>query len=809
MMKSKVFSGLLFIIIPGIIIGQNLLKGEIHISDSIYVGELVEIYEKDLGFIVSSTLGGTFEIMLDKKIVDLIFITNSYPVFEKRINLSEEPFVKIEFQSRIQNLTEVIINSEKREKFGLSRLKDYRGTFIYAGKKNEVINIQQSMANLATSNSRQVFSQVAGLNIYQNDDAGLQLHIGGRGLDPNRTSNFNTRQNGYDISADVLGYPESYYTPPAEALSKIEVLRGAASLQYGTQFGGLVNFVFQKANPEKAFTLKIRNTIGSNNLFTNFTSTNGTIGKLDYLAFFNLKKGDGFRENSKFNSSNFFLNVGYTFNAKTKISSEITYLNYLAQQGGGLTDSMFSDNPFQSNRSRNWFELDWLLYSMKLKHSFSKNSNVSFNFFGLNASRNSIGFRSNRVSQEDPNQERDLIKGDFNNFGAEGRWVKNYLISKKKSILLIGSKYYRSFNTSLQGPGSSDTDADFSLKNDLFPFYSFQSTYEYPNENIALFSENIFYVTDRLSITPGIRLEYIKTQSDGFYKKINRDAAGNVIFDSTVLENDIRKRTFILTGLGSSYKISKYLESYLNISQNFRSVTFADISIFNPAYTINPLITDEKGYTADIGLRGVLKEFLSYDVSLFNLKYNNRIGFIQRVLPDGNVKSERGNVGDAQIYGFESLIDFNLKSLLSRFNGGFILNYFVNYSYIDSEYIRSEEAGVKGKKVEFVPNKNLKTGLKFGYKNLLMNLQYSYLSEQFTDSSNAINGNLSGLIGIIPSYSVMDFSTSYLLNNIRIETGINNLLNTKYFNRRATGYPGPGIIPSAPRTYYLTLQYKL
>ena len=28
---------------------------------------------------------------------------------------------------------------------------------------------------------------------------GLQLNIGGRGLDPNRTSNFNTRQNGYDI----------------------------------------------------------------------------------------------------------------------------------------------------------------------------------------------------------------------------------------------------------------------------------------------------------------------------------------------------------------------------------------------------------------------------------------------------------------------------------------------------------------------------------------------------------------------------------------------------------------------------------
>jgi hypothetical protein len=65
-------------------------------------------------------------------------------------------------------------------------------------------------ANKATNNARQIFAQVVG-QPSTSSDGGLQLSIGGRGLDPNRTSNFNTRQNGYDISADVLGYPESYY----------------------------------------------------------------------------------------------------------------------------------------------------------------------------------------------------------------------------------------------------------------------------------------------------------------------------------------------------------------------------------------------------------------------------------------------------------------------------------------------------------------------------------------------------------------------------------------------------------------------
>ena len=126
---------------------------------------------------------------------------------------------------------------------------------------------------------------------------------------------------------------------------------------------------------------------------------------------------------------------------------------------------------------------------------------------------------------------------------------------------------------------------------------------------------------------------------------------------------------------------------------------------------------------------------------------------------------------------------------------------------INSKYLESEEIGIESKSVEFVPDHNLKTGIKYGFKNLSINFQYLYMSSQFTDSSNAINGNLSGVIGEIPSYRIADLSFSYNAKKISYEFGVNNLLNEKYFTRRATGYPGPGIIPSSPRNYYLTLEY--
>ena len=98
------------------------------------------------------------------------------------------------------------------------------------------------------------------------------------------------------------------------------------------------------------------------------------------------------------------------------------------------------------------------------------------------------------------------------------------------------------------------------------------------------------------------------------------------------------------------------------------------------------------------------------------------------------------------MYGLESLIDFNLNKLFIKDND-YSFNYFINTSIIDSKYTVSEENGVEGKKVEFVPNLNFKTGLKFGYKNFLSNFQYTYLSQQFTDATNAVEGNLSGVIG--------------------------------------------------------------
>jgi len=713
--------------------------------------------------------------------------------------------LNIVLQPNVETLNEVTV-TDVQSGFGFSRMRPVENMGIYEGKKTEVIIPDQLVTNAATNNARQIFSRVAGLNIWENDGAGIQLSVGGRGLDPNRTSNFNVRQNGYDISADALGYPESYYTPPAEALGKIEIVRGAASLQYGTQFGGMINFRMKTPVTDKKFELTERQSVGSFGFYNAFTSASGTVNKVSYYGFFQYKRGNGWRANSKFDNYTGYAHIGYSVSKKTKLGIDLTHMNYLAQQPGGLSDDMFRQNPRQTNRERNWFNVSWNMAALHIDHKFSSSTEFNARVFGLSAYRHSLGFRPNRVATIDDESERDLIKGDFENWGTELRLLKRYAISNIKFVMLIGGRYYHGINHSAQGLGSTGREANFNFENpDQFTTYDFR----FPNRNVSAFLENILYLSDKFSITPGVRFEYIRTTSNGYYGTIIRDLAGNVLDITRTNETRVNGRHFVIAGVGITYKPNTTVDIYANISQNYRSITFSDMRIANPSSVIDPNLHDEKGYSLDLGIRSDQISLITYDLSIFYLNYNNRIGEVQFYDEFNRVLRRRGNIGQAVVQGIEAYAEADIAGLIHPEQQRWSVVIFNNIGLITSQYKKSEIAGVEGKQVEFVPTVNLKSGLRLGYKAIKVSFQYTYLSDQYSDATNATDGGVSAIVGTIPAYHILDISASYTYKRFRLEGSVNNLTDQMYFTRRATGYPGPGILPSDGRGFYLTLQAKI
>lgn len=697
--------------------------------------------------------------------------------------------------------------------FGITRLKDVDGAGIYAGKKSEVIIIKDLNANTATNNSRQLYSKVAGLNIYENDGgAGIQLAIGGRGLDPNRVSNFNTRQNGYDISADALGYPESYYTPVADMTERIEIVRGASSLQYGTQFGGIINFRLNHGPDTTKFQILERLSTGSWDFFNTTTSIGGTIDKLNYYAFFQHKSGSGWRANSRFNDNTAYTSEIWHASDKLSLTFEYTHEDYIEKQPGGLPDQFFEQDPRQSTKSRNWFKVNWNLGAVLLDYAISSRLQLNSRLFGLSATRDALGI-INTVT--DPGGPRQYRTDKFTNWGDETRLLYTYNTkTDHPSVLLGGVRYYHG-NTNRQigngNTGSNGAPSDFQFSKTTLLDSLTYSHYTFPNHNLALFAENIFRINPKLSIIPGLRYENIVTKSDGFYNDVRTNQVLDVLGSTHVDEHRVSNRSFLIAGLGLSYIASPDFQWYANFSQNYRGINFNDMSIVNPNYHIDPNLQDEKGYSVDLGVRGRHSDILNYDVSLFMINYNNRIGKVLRHdTSSPNIYRLTTNVSQSRNWGVESFAELDVWKLIAGPQSRTKLSIFSNLSWIDSRYVNSKEPAYSNKKVEFVPDIIWRSGITFRKGRLSATAQYSYTGRQFTDATNSTQPANNGIIGIIPAYYVMDLTADFRLNHIFSLSGtVNNLSDNHYFTRRADSYPGPGIIPADGRAGYVTLQVKL
>ena len=703
----------------------------------------------------------------------------------------------------IENVLEdVQVDGRRVEDFAASRLESVENFGVYDGRKSEVILLKEMVANTATNNARQVYSRITGLNIWESDQTGLQLGIGGRGLSPNRTSNFNVRQNGYDISADALGYPESYYTPAVEALERIEIVRGAASLQYGTQFGGMLNFRFRRGIEDAKIRVTSRQSAGSWGFFGSFNSIEGKVGNMRYYTYYQYKKGDGYRPNSGFASHNFYTSLDYTFSEKLSASLELTKMSYLTQQAGGLTDRQFEENPRRSFRDRNWFNVDWNLAALTFTYKFSDQLQLNTRNFALLASRQSVG-NLERINVADFGEERTLISGEFRNVGNETRLLRWYRTGKEVHTFLVGTRLYHGTTTAQQGWGSRGSDADFRYLN---PTDLEDSDYVFPNRNYAIFAENIFNLSPKISVTPGVRVENIQTFADGYYKQFVYDAAGNVIVENRFDEALDRRRSFLLFGLGTSYRKSEGLELYANLSQNYRAINFTDLRINNPNLRVDPDIADEEGYTADLGIKGKKESLFTYEVTLFYLRYFGKIGQVLRTDPVlFNDYRYRTNIADARNMGIEAFGEVSLLNLLQSETKDVKWTVFGNLSLIDARYIRTDDTSIRNKKVEMVPPVTVKIGSTFRYRAFSLAAQYSYVDAHFSDASNAVR-TATAVEGIIPSYSVTDVSAVYRWKSFALEASVNNLFNEQYFTRRADAYPGPGIIPADGRGFYATLE---
>ena len=722
---------------------------------------------------------------------------------------AQDKFEDIE-NDTIKKLATVIITAKQQSP---ERMPEIKENVLFSGKKNEVLKLSNINGNFSTNNAREIFSRVPGVTIWENEGSGIQINVGVRGLSPNRSWELNTRQNGYDISSDVFGYPEAYYNPPLEAVETIELVRGGSSLQFGPQFGGMLNYVL-KRETKKKFSFETQNTVGSYGLMSSYNAIGGNFEKFSYYVYNHSRSADGWRENSEYTVRNTHAFVEYRFTENTKVSAEYTNMDYQMQQAGGLTDEQFDNNPQQSARERNWFGTPWNVFSINFDTKITDNFTSNTKLFGLIGERNSVGFTATPNIEDAINPatnnfaNRRVDRDYYKNFGLENRNIYKYKLGKINNNLAFGVRLYKANTQRLQdGRGTTGSDFDLSIDG------RYVRDLDFTTENVAVFAENQFKLTEKLSVTPGVRYEYIQNTGEG---RFGISGGTDVAFPNKTIS-----RSQPLFGLGLEYKF-RTTNIYANITQAFRPVLFSDFT--PPAVTdvIDPNLKDASGFNADVGFRGTFKNYLNFDFSLFYLSYNNRIGVIND--PTQGTFLYRTNLGETVNKGIEGFFNLNFTKLFEIDKPYGNLDFFASVSFIDSRYkdfktftttgtapnVTITETNLSGNRVENAPRYIHNFGLSWGNNNISATMQYRMSGRVFTDANNTKSPSANGVTGMLNDYRVFDLSTEYkFLKNYNIRAGVNNLLDENYATRRASGYPGPGILPGEGRTFYISVGAKL
>lgn len=765
-------------------------RGNFIVQQNLYLDNGVQTRTDLTGiFEFNQLLPGSYSLMVQIK-EQLVYLSSFEVKPGETVNLGNITLNKT-IQLKEAKITDTYIQRH------IERMPEIRDNVIYSGKKNEVVKLSTATANLAQNNSRQVFAKVPGVQVWESDGSGVQMGIATRGLSPNRMWEFNTRQNGYDIASDPFGYPEAYFTPSVESLDRIEVIRGAASLQYGPQFGGMINYIKKQSISNKRFGLESVQTTGSNGLFSTFNAVGGDFGKFSYYGNVNYRKSDGWRTNNDYETVNGYLHLGYRISKKIKVSFEYSRMHQLVHQPGGLTDSLFRIDPKISLRERNWFNLDWHIPAFTLEYQIRENQQLTAKVFGLAGFRTSIG-NLNPVTLKDLPDSNGIyslrrLDGDvYKNVGAEIRYLIGYNLGKKKHHLATGVRLYQGQTNRFRNTnGNRGTQYTTEVESDVRVLDQ-----RFGTQNLAFFAENLFHINSRISITPGFRFEHLENTSEG--------KASATLTNSLLRSN----RNFVLLGVGSEYKLNGAIQIYGNVSQGYRPVLFSDLTPASTNDSIDQNLTDSKGLNADLGIRGSIGRILNFDVSTYYLYYGDRIG-TYAIGP----RNYRTNIGASESKGVEIYIEFTPTSLIPEWKGG-NLNLFISSSFMDSRYTQWKNPdpakNQQGKQVENAPNQIHRLGITYQYQLLSTTFQFGYNGGTYSDALNTKPANDNGQVGFIPSYQIADWSFQLRLPyRLQLNGGINNLFNAYYFTRRGGGYPGPGLLPAEGRTWYVGLGIKL
>lgn len=568
----------------------------------------------------------------------------------------------------------------------------------------------------------------------------------------------------------------------------IDYIKGGASVQYGPNtFSGVLNII-SKPIPktwENLIAQKVtiwgkdklsyrgNGDFGNNVLYNTYLKTGGMINEhfgIDLQA--DIINGQSFRANSPTKVQNLMARAVYEINQNHKLNGFVQYYNYLANDPGTLSTLNYFKDRFQNLRPNNLASGDAKRAGITYNYYFGKDEsldgNFSLNYYFHDVLRN-FEFDNNFNAAMDTITPPKTITSNVRRFEVQTLEPKvnlNINGSKLKQNIVFGLRY--TFERVKQDSFEK------MLSNSAI---TYKPSNNFANNYLAAYLSDEFKILDSLSITPGLRYEFINASYTGS--------------SEPKIQNQFNP------ALSLAYKPIKSLIVYANYSRSFLPPqTTGDIAGTNFYHT-------STFQNIEGGVRYFINSIFSINANYFAIFANKyRIG---------NFSADSSGA-DALSQGAE------LEAYISPFRG---FDIHLAYTFIDARVTQHQTGGrgsngyngdIYGKKLPYVSPHSFSFDMIYDIPKIFtLGISGFYYSKSYSDIANTENTGTDGKGGSQPDYFVLNAQISRTLwqsgkQKINGSISVNNIFNANYYFR-GIGTSPVGRQPAPGRSISFFLSY--
>ena len=645
---------------------------------------------------------------------------------------------------------------------------------------------------VAATSIKDALKQVPDVQVQENNGTGgsdVSLNIGVRGLASRLSPRSTVLLDGVPLSFAPYGQPQLSLAPVSLGnIESVDVVRGAGSVRFGPQnVGGIINFATRAIPQEFAGNISLTTEYASGtdqvkyspNLFVGGTLDNG----LGLALLYSGTKGDGYREaNNKTDIDDVMLKTAYQITDADAIALNLHHYEGYGEMPEGLTAEKYAQNPYQSNKSGNYFSGRRSDVSFRYTHQDEKN-----NFELLTYYIDSFRTSDLETDVSATTSRMDTSPRDYKVFAIEPRWSRACQLGNSNSEFTIGYRYL------------DEDSSEFAGRTE----YAINAL---PRKFLARTSSNggteahAFYIDNRFDlgswvITPGIRFESIDT-----YNNFSAYKSGNLLntVNPTIQSNEW------LPNLSILYKATDNWNIFANAGVSFGPQQYNQLARLEGgiAQSTTDGLHPEKSNNYEIGTK-YLGNGLNAELTAFYLDFKKEL-ILERDAQNNGIWTDLGATSHK---GVELGLAYDFAYLTDALEG---LKLYSNYTFT-----KAVAGDFEDKDLPFYSRHTANIGL--GYKID----QWSVNADMFAQSKQHSPGNqesgiyqtvesADGIFGDISGYATFAVRTAYdfgeQFHGLKIGGGVKNVFDKQYFTR-STDTATAGKYVGRPHTFYLQTSF--